>query len=354
MLRILDWFHGLLANPKATSEIPPPSRLLNPGLSPAYDPAGAAASLDTLEEGLFCWLLNVGPSVLTTPDRHSDAILAELAARVEADQLEELPRQPLTLPMLMRTMSDEDGGRDQLVKIILGDPALTDQLLQVANSPFFRKGEQNIESLDQAVFLMGHDGIRSVVSASIMRPVLAARNSSEGRFAQRVWRWGMACARSAESIARLQGGDASAHFLLGLLPALSYMTLRRELTRLYQIRHTGQALPPGLLYAALRQFDWATAQLLAREWHLPPRYHASLLAAERPAPEQRATPLNDGIILATREILHHARQPNIPEDELRQILLLEAGQFDQVRGPIASMLQKGVSPTRPVRGRAAP
>lgn len=346
MPRILDWFRGLRGSQPAAAVRLPHSRLLNPAHALPADPALSDAAVARLEESLFCWLLNVGPVQLGAVDDHSDAILAELHGRMEAERLEELPRQPLTLPMLMRAMSEDDSGRPELVRIILGDPSLTDQVLQVANSPYFRNGEQAIESVDQAVFLMGHEGIRSVVSASIMRPMLAARNSAEALFAQRVWRWGMTCGRSAELIARLQGSDSSAHFLLGLLPALSYMTLRREVQRLYRTRRTGQDLPPGLLYSAIRQFDWATAQLLAREWNLPPRYHASLLAAERPAPDQRHTPLNDGIILGTREVLRHAHQRNLPEEELRQVLLLDPSQFDQIRGAVVTMLREGATPTR--------
>ncbi len=346
MPRILDWFHGLLGKRTVTAESPRPSRLLNPARDATRDQVLTDAALERLEESLFCWLLDVGPAQLATPDEHTPAILAELQRRIDDNQLEELPRQPMTLPMLMRAMSEEETGREGLVRIILGDPALTDQVLQVANSPYFRHGEQHIESVDQAVFMMGHVGIRNVVSASIMRPMLAARNSAEALFAQRVWRWGMACGRSAELIARLQGGDSGAHFLLGLLPALSYMTLRREVQRLYRVRLTGQEMPPALLYTVIRQLDWATAQVLAQEWRLPPRYHASLLAAERPAPEQRHTPLNDGIILGTREVLRHAHQRNLPEEDLRQVLLLDDSQFDQVRGTIATMLREGAGPTR--------
>lgn len=346
MPRILEWFQGILGKRAEPLQLQPTSRLLNPAQVTSADRALTDAALEKLEESLFCWLLDVGPAQLATPDDHTAAILADLQTRVETNQLEELPRQPMTLPMLLRTMSEEDTGREQLVNIILGDPALTDQVLQVANSPYFRHGEQHIESVDQAVFLMGHQGIRSVVSASIMRPMLAARNSAEALFAQRVWRWGMACGRSAEAIARVQGGDSGAHFLLGLLPALSYMTLRREAQRLYRVRRTGQTLPPGLLYAAIRQFDWATAQVLAREWNLPPRYNASLLAAERPAPEQLHTPLNDGIILGTREVLRHAHQRNLPEEDLRQVIQLEDRQFDQIRKSIANMLREGATPTR--------
>jgi len=77
---------------------------------------------------------------------------------------------PGLVPHLRLKQKLEDQGVP--VSIILKDPALTNRVLQVANSSFYRSGDQYIESVDQAVFLLGHRGIRNVVLASIMRRML--------------------------------------------------------------------------------------------------------------------------------------------------------------------------------------
>lgn len=314
-----------------------PSRLLNPkGL-----PANGEAALDKLEAHLFCWLLDAEPAAFRRQSTSDRTILAELRKRLTQGELDELPRQPLTLPMLLRALSDPDISRSEITDIILGDPAITDQLLQMANSPFFRPGDQTIETVDQAVFVLGLEGIRSVISAAVMRPMLAARNSGEALFAQRVWRWGLTCARSAELIARLQGQDSSAYFMVGLLPAMAYITLYREIQRIHRKTQAGSDPPPAVIREALQQFDWATTQVLANDWNLPPRYVAYLLAAERPMPDQRHMPLNDGIVLGTREALRHARQRNMADDELTAALSLTPEQFQPVRDNIRRMLLDG-------------
>ncbi|MEX2474499.1 HDOD domain-containing protein [Marinobacter sp.] len=267
--------------------------------------------------------------------------LDQLGERLSTSSIDELPRQPLTLPMLMRAISDESSDRHRLSDIILSDPALTDQLLQIANSPYFRPGDHPIESVDQAIFVLGIDGIRNVISAAVMRPMMVARNSREALFAQRAWRWGLACARSAELIARLQGQDTSAYFMLGLLPALSYMTLRRELQRIYRTRAAGAEPEPAVIRQALARYQWPVSQLLANEWNLPPQYHAYLLAAERPAPGQTHTPLNDGMIIGTREVLRHAHQRNMAEEHLSAVIQLDEQQLQRVRQAILQMLDGG-------------
>ncbi|MDX1755345.1 MAG: HDOD domain-containing protein [Marinobacter sp.] len=336
----LSWVSGLFGD---KSPAPPParSRLLNPSTSPGNDLAATDASLDKLEQHLFCWLLDTPPSELTRDSGDTHSIMEELSKRVQQGKLDELPRQPMTLPMLMRALSDPDISRKEITDIILNDPALTDQLLLVANSPFFRPGDQTIESVDQAVFLLGMDGIRSVIAAAILRPMMAARNSGEALFAQRAWRWGLSCARAAELIARLQGKDASAYFMVGLLPALSYLTLYREILRIYRGALAGPEVQPAVVLQALQRFDWRISQQIANHWNLPPRHTSYLLAAERPSPRQQHTPLNDGIILGTREILRHAHQRNMGEDELAALLSLTEGQFHTVRSELVNMLRDG-------------
>ncbi len=343
----LSWITSLFSSPQPPTQVLPEARLINPAKAQTNDDLENGLELThRLEENLFCWLLDAKPSALTGEPSSATEILGELENRLTEGQMDELPRQPLSLPMLLRALADESTDRQSVTDIILRDPALTDQLLQVSNSPFFRHGDKTIESVDQAVFLLGIDGIRNVVSAAVMRPMMAARNSGEALFAQRVWRWGLSCARASEQIAKLHNADTSAHFMAGLLPALAYITLYRELQRICRAR-INSAPTPALIRQAMTRYQWSTSQLLAKAWNLPPRFSALLLAAERPAPKQDQTPLNDGIIIGTREVLLHANQRNLAEDDLPNVVQLNPQQIKLVRESLLAMLRdEGRSPAR--------
>lgn len=338
----LSWISGFFSSGQI-GEPAPETRLFNPAREKlATEQSHSDRELATqLEEHLFCWLLDSPPQTLRADIGHRQQELETLDQRLQSGVLEELPRQPLSLPMLMRALSDESTDRQKLTDIILKDPALTDQLLQVANSPYFRPGEHTIESVDQAVFVLGIDGIRNVIAAAVMRPMMAARNSREALFAQRCWRWGLSCGRAAEMVARLQGADPSAHFMTGLLPSLAYLTLRRELNRICRTSASGAEPEPALIRQVTARYQWTTCQLLANEWALPPKYHALLMSAERPSPRQVHTPLTDGMVLASREVLRHAHQRNLAEEDLPRLVLLNAEQIGQVRKALRRMLQDG-------------
>lgn len=338
-----SWIAGFFTTEKP---LPPPAteaRLFN--RAETKEPGGTAEDAQRLalqlEENVFCWLLDTGPSNLRAEQSSSDRALQELDYRLANNKMEELPRRPMTLPMLMRALSDESGDRQKLSQIILGDPSLTDQILQVANSPYFRTGDHTIESVDQAVFVLGIDGIRNVIAAAVMRPMMAARNSREALFAQRAWRWGLTCARAAEFIAKLQNEDTSAHFTVGLLPALSYITIRRELQQICRAQRGGEEPDVVLIRNALTRYQWIASQLIASEWSLPPKYHAYLLSAERPTPDQEQAALIDGMVIGSREVLRHAHQRNLPEEDLEKILHLTPEQTGRVRAALKAVLSEG-------------
>ena len=340
--RITGLFSKARSSPANTIAEP---RLFNPvdtgdGHPPRPDDQLAAQ----LEGHLFAWLMDVEPHALKAEVKDAEHAQHELEQRLKSRDLKELPRKPGSLPELLRALSSGNTERRKIADIILGDPALTEQLLQIANSPFFRRGNHHIESVDQAVFVLGIDGIRSVTAAAVIRPMMAARNSREALFAQRAWRWGLTCARATEMVAKKHGDDTSAHFVVGLMPALAYLTIRRELTHICRTQ-SEQEPKPALLRLALARQQWVVCQQLANAWNLPPKYHAWLLSAERPAPQEPHPSLTDGLLLGTREVLRQARQRNLPEQELHRIIHLPPEQTAQISKALFDMLEEGRAST---------
>lgn len=341
MAGFFSWISAIFSPPGPEKIHSEPKLLNSSTIQTEHEPTEQLSTND-LEQNLFCWLLDTPSLTLGRElDRNAQSVLDILEQRIHRQTLEELPRRPMTLPVLTRALADDKADRKALTNIILSDPALTDQLLHVANSPMFRVGEKPIESVDHAVFLLGVNGIRNVISAAVMRPLMAARNSREAQFVQRVWRWALTCAKAAEMVAQQKGLDGSSYFMTGLMPALSYITLQRELVRVCRAADPAVEPSPGLTHKALSRFQWATAQVLASEWQLPPEYHARLMEAERPKPDQTHAPLNDGIIIGTREILRHANQPNMAEDEVLKLIHIRPEHLAQIQRAILDSVKAG-------------
>jgi HD-like signal output (HDOD) protein len=295
---------------------------------------------EVLHQHFFCWLLNTRPHTLGANLEDAEAMVDAIAKRLRAGKLNELPRQPMSLPMLMSALSDDATTRQGLGNIILRDPALKDQLLKVANSPFFRPSKNTIETVDQAILMLGMEGIRSVVSAALMRPMMPSRDRDETAFTARAWRWGMAGARAAETAARLQGKDASIYFMAGLLPALACITLYREAHRLVPAGADGALvkLKPATLHQILVRYQWPVAQLIARTWGLSDNCQGLLHQPENPHKHENSA-LIDGIVIATREVLRQARQRNLAEEDLSALVQLSKKDVTQVQDALKPILE---------------
>jgi HD-like signal output (HDOD) protein len=295
---------------------------------------------EALHQHFFCWLLNTRPQTLGADLEDAEAMIDAMTKRLRAGRLNELPRQPMSLPMLMSALSDDATTRQGLSGIILRDPALTDQLLKVTNSPFFRPNKNIIETVDQAILMLGMEGIRSVVSAALMRPVMSSRDRDETAFTARAWRWGLVSARAAETAARLQGKDASIYFMAGLLPALACITLYREVHRLVPASADGALvkLKPATLHQILVRYQWPVARLIARTWGLSDNYQGLLHRPESPRSHENSA-LIDGIVIATREVLRQARQRNLAEEDLPALVQLSKNDVTRVQAALKPMLE---------------
>jgi HD-like signal output (HDOD) protein len=337
---LLSWISGFFKRANTTA---PTSALGNGSRSKGGSSSKAEAYsplAEALRQHLFCWLLDTRPQTLGANLENAEATIEAMAKRLRSGEFSELPRQPMSLPMLMSALSDDTTTRQDLGNIILRDPALTDQLLKIANSPFFRPDKNDIETVDQAILMLGMDGIRSVVSAALMRPMMSSRDSEEITFTDRAWRWGMASARAAETVARLQGKDASVYFMAGLLPALAYITLYREAHRLVPARADGTLvkLNPATLHQILVRYQWPVARLIARTWGLSDNYQGLLHRPESPRSHENSA-LIDGIVIATREVLRQARQRNLAEEDLPALVQLSKNDVTRVQAALKPMLE---------------
>jgi HD-like signal output (HDOD) protein len=85
------------------------------------------------------------------------------------DERLELPAFPEAVIRIQRALQSPDTRTDDVVRILSSEPALAARLLRMANSAEFRRTDQNITDLKNAVARMGFNMVRSVAVAFAMR-----------------------------------------------------------------------------------------------------------------------------------------------------------------------------------------
>lgn len=233
----------------------------------AADPAVLARDL----LGRFHAVALGGKPVVMRPG-HAEVVAGtvEVLEHIEA-RPHYTPRRPNLLPQLMRKVNDPDASGKAIAAIIARDPALAGNLLRYANSALYRVQSKPVESIERAVALVGTDGIRQIIAAVLVQPVMGAGGGVFARFAPVTWEHTLLSAAAAADHAKLvERDDAFAAQLLGLLHGLGATIVTRVVRDQYA-RQRGLVANASLAAGLLDQWAAPTACRLARKWELSGR-----------------------------------------------------------------------------------
>lgn len=185
------------------------------------------------------------------------------------------PRRPLHLPKLVQAVNDEKVSRRELAVLIAEDPALTGNLLRLANSAFYRVNSQPVESVDRAVTLLGTSGIRTLMAAALLQPVFRTASGEFKRFPDITWQHTQYAASAAEAYAAiLADEDPFAAQLLVLLHGLGTILVFRAAMDEYA-RH-GVPADAATVASLIERHAAHVASRVAHDWELSSRILTAL------------------------------------------------------------------------------
>lgn len=180
-----------------------------------------------------------------------------------------VPRLPSIIPRLMRSFRDPDASLQDFVSIIRKDPALSAGVLRLANSAYFNPTLTRVESIEVAVVKLGIDGLRVVLSAAVMQPVIQGQSQHFPHFGQKLWEHTLTCALACEQIASVRGIEPYKAYLLGLVHEVGRITLFNELGKEFQ-KHGSTEMPPAaVLIPLLEEQSYSLSAAIAVDWDLP-------------------------------------------------------------------------------------
>jgi HD-like signal output (HDOD) protein len=215
------------------------------------------------------WLLDApahGPPVL---DAAEHVVLAALDAAIASDDASALvPRVPAVVPQLLHDLRDRRRSAGALAQQIAQDAVVAASVVRAANSAGYRT-TRAIESLDQAVLVLGDDGLRQVVASVAFRPLIDVQSGVYARAgAPRIWAQSQLAALACRTLAAGAGANAFEAYLASLLHNVSHVVALRILDR----NRPSTPLPASAAFCAAfiaRTRDLAV--VIGRRWQFPPQ-----------------------------------------------------------------------------------
>lgn len=278
---------------RAASEPVAPPGATSPQSTPASPPVAREVAVSPLQRLVALALDDADAANADAPDPAATQLLlgaSQELARIGSDN-RHTPRRPSLLPQLLEAVSDEDASMRALARIIAQDPALTADLLRTANSALYRSSGSPVESIERAAAMLGTTGLRTLISASLVKPLAAGESgAASGRFAEMTWEHSICSASAAEAwAARAQDCDPFTAHLLGLMHGLGNVAVYRVMRDI--LARQPAAHPAMLIAHALATQGPVTARRIASSWGLSERTQEALEAQSAAAPALEVTPL---------------------------------------------------------------
>jgi putative nucleotidyltransferase with HDIG domain len=194
------------------------------------------------------------------------------------------PFKPVTVKLLKLTGTGEIEPR-KIAELIEVDPALTAEVLAVANSPLFSRGAE-IRDVTHALVFLGFDRVKAIIGMVAMRAL--ARRGRKTIALRSCWLHSVATALIAARMAQAYGHHPDQAYTAGLLHDIGRFGLfgafpdkyPAALLERYETKREileGEELVVGLNHCQ-------AGLILAREWRLPQDY-ASVVAHHLDATE---------------------------------------------------------------------
>lgn len=128
----------------------------------------------------------------------TDDRTAKFLSRIEAAR--NLPTLPQVLLKLIEACRNEEKTVRDIAQIIGGDSALSARILGIVNSPFYRRA-QKIVRLDDALFQLGRDAVRSIAISASIHQVFSRVNGQSLFNMKLYWHHALLCAVLARRLA---------------------------------------------------------------------------------------------------------------------------------------------------------
>jgi len=274
------WLQSLFTSPAEAQPQPAVEPVPSPPpvpAAPAPQAGTAPVSFEQLERinGAWnAWLFDRADGGLELSDAET-RVLEALAAIAGSQQSGAalVRRMPGLVPQLLQSLRSETFSGSALSRTIASDPVLVAAVVRLANSCYQGTG-QSITSVEQAVILIGQEGLRQLITTVAFRPIIDVRSGFyTRRLAPHLWAHSERCAIAARRLAGA-GIEPFDAFLAGLLQNVGMIVSLRIMDQMTQ---DGERLGSDVFLAQLARDTRRLCASIAREWNFPESVSTALL-----------------------------------------------------------------------------
>jgi len=178
-----------------------------------------------------------------------------------------IPALPKTIHQLMGILQEENTNFDQLANVISQDIKLAVEVIRVANNPLYRRAETKLDSLTQAIQVIGLDNIGLIATSVMMKGVLQVKSIYFKWFGELIWNHSLQTAAVCQYLS--QSNNPFDAYLIGLIHDAGKIVIFKCLVDILSKTKTNELPNSKWFKRAMTEDSKWLSVMLAKEWKLP-------------------------------------------------------------------------------------
>lgn len=233
---------------------------------------GWQAALD-VDSRFYPWLLGAYGKHVEHGEEKPLLIALDRLCRSDFSNSRHIPRVPSVLPQLLKSLRNENVSGDELAGHIARDVSLVAEIISEVNSSYYNPADK-ISSLDNAIRLLGINGLRLLVARSAFRPLIQLQSGHvTSVVAPLMWEQSEKCAYACRFLAQERGLGTFHAFLAGLLQNIGMMIAFRTLDQIMNAPAVPLATEFRLRFLHMGHI---LSYRIAQQWNFPDEVMSAL------------------------------------------------------------------------------
>jgi len=191
---------------------------------------------------------------------------------IESDRVT-LPPFDKTALRIQMEVQKKDAQLSKIEKLIIVDPAVSSQILKLANSAFFR-GLSKVMTVRDAVVRLGIDEITRIVLILTQKELYNTKNSFIRNYRNTLWQHALVCALTSQWVAREAGYEEFVQevFFASLMHDIGKLFLITVIEKIKDSNEVPFIPSPAIIHEIIRTQHAEQGFRLMKKWNIPEKY----------------------------------------------------------------------------------
>lgn len=191
---------------------------------------------------------------------------------VESDKVT-LPPFDKTALRIQQEIQKEDVKISKIEKLIIADPAMSSQILKVANSAFFR-GLSKVMTIREAIVRLGLDEITRMVLILTQKELYSTKDSFIKNYRNALWQHALVCALVSQWVAREAGFEEATQevFFAALMHDIGKLFLITVIEKIKKSKEVDFIPSRAVINEIIKGQHTEQGYNLLKKWNIPDKY----------------------------------------------------------------------------------